>query len=115
MAGTIRAQQPSSMRTILVPCSGRVSTDLVIRAIGKGADACAIVGWYPGECDYETGNYYGAGLSEYLNIVFDVTGIGAGRVVVESCSAAEGAKYAEFTRNYTEKLKKLGQNPIFKK
>ncbi|NMC04768.1 MAG: hydrogenase iron-sulfur subunit [Candidatus Lokiarchaeota archaeon] len=43
MAGTIRAQQPASMRSILVPCCGRVSSDLVIRAIGKGADAAAAV------------------------------------------------------------------------
>lgn len=43
MAGTIRAQQPPSLRTILVPCTGRVSTDLVIRAIGKGADAACLV------------------------------------------------------------------------
>lgn len=52
---------------------------------------------------------------DYLKVVFDVTGVGADRVALEYCSAAEGAKYAEFTRNYTEKIRKLGPNPIFKK
>lgn len=47
-------------------------------------------------------------------MVFDATGIGADRVVIEWCSAAEGSKYAEFTRKYTDKMKNLGQNPIFK-
>jgi len=47
--------------------------------------------------------------------VFDATGIGAERIALEYCSAAEGAKYAEFTRNYTEKIRKIGPNPIFKK
>jgi len=44
MAGTIRAQYPSSIRTILVPCTGRVSTDDILRALGKGADGILIVG-----------------------------------------------------------------------
>ncbi len=47
--------------------------------------------------------------------MFDATGIGAERITLEYCSAAEGAKYAEFTRNYTEKIRKIGPNPIFKK
>jgi coenzyme F420-reducing hydrogenase delta subunit len=52
---------------------------------------------------------------DYLKIVFDATGISAERVALDYCSAAEGAKYAEFTRNYTEKIQKIGPNPIFKK
>lgn len=52
---------------------------------------------------------------DYLKVVFDATGVGAERVILEYCSAAEGAKYAEFTRNYTETIRKVGPNPIFKK
>ncbi len=52
---------------------------------------------------------------DYLKVVFDATGIGSDRIALEYCSAAEGAKYAEFTRNYTEKIRKVGPNPIFKK
>lgn len=44
MAGTIRAQYPVSLRTVLVPCTGRVGTDVVMRAFGKGADGVLIVG-----------------------------------------------------------------------
>jgi len=44
MAGTIRAQYPPSFRTIRVPCTGRVSLDLVFRALRKGADAVAVIG-----------------------------------------------------------------------
>ena len=44
MAGTIRAQYPSSIRTVLVPCTGRVGDDDVMRAFGRGADGVMIVG-----------------------------------------------------------------------
>ncbi len=44
MAGTIRAQYPTSLRTMLVPCTGRIDSDLVMRAFGRGADGVLIIG-----------------------------------------------------------------------
>jgi len=44
MAGTIRAQYPDSLRTVLVPCTGRIGADVVMRAFGRGADGVLIVG-----------------------------------------------------------------------
>ncbi|MHA1793540.1 MAG: hydrogenase iron-sulfur subunit [Promethearchaeota archaeon] len=61
---------------------------------------------------FDTGVYFAAGLAEYLKLVFDITGVGEDRILHEYCSAAEGAKFAEVTRNYTAKIEKLGQNPI---
>ncbi|MBN1216399.1 MAG: hydrogenase iron-sulfur subunit [Candidatus Lokiarchaeota archaeon] len=44
MAGTIRAQYPPSLRVILVPCTGRVDSDLVMRTFGRGADGVLVIG-----------------------------------------------------------------------
>lgn len=44
MAGTIRYQYPSSVRTIRVRCAGMVHPDLVLRAFSRGADGVLIVG-----------------------------------------------------------------------
>ena len=44
MAGTIRAQYPASIRPILVPCTGRVGADIIMRAFGKGADGIMVIG-----------------------------------------------------------------------
>jgi F420-non-reducing hydrogenase iron-sulfur subunit len=44
MAGTIRAQYPDSIRVILVPCTGRVGSDVVMRSFGRGADGVMIIG-----------------------------------------------------------------------
>jgi F420-non-reducing hydrogenase iron-sulfur subunit len=43
MAGTIRGQYPPSIRPIRVQCSGRVSTDMMVRALAKGADGVVVV------------------------------------------------------------------------
>ena len=44
MAGTIRAQYPASLRTVRVPCTGRVDPDFLVRALRKGADGALVVG-----------------------------------------------------------------------
>lgn len=44
MAGTIRAQYPATLRPIRVNCTGRVTPNLMLRAIAKGADAVVISG-----------------------------------------------------------------------
>lgn len=48
-------------------------------------------------------------------MIFDSTGVGTGRVALEFCSAAEGAKFADFARRLTDEVKKTGKNPIFAK
>jgi len=44
MAGTIRAQYPSTIRPIRINCTGRVTPSLMMRAIGKGADGVIVAG-----------------------------------------------------------------------
>ena len=33
---------PDSIRNVLVPCAGRVGSDLIMRALGRGADGVVI-------------------------------------------------------------------------
>lgn len=115
MAGTIRAQYPTSLRTVLVPCTGRVGSDLVMRAFGRGADGVIIVGWYPGECDYESGNYFSYRLVEYLNEVIKTVGINPKRLRMEFCSSAEGAKFQKVATEFDKLIRELGPNPLRKK
>jgi coenzyme F420-reducing hydrogenase delta subunit len=44
MAGTIRAQYPSTIRPVSINCTGRVTPSLLMRAIGKGADGIIVAG-----------------------------------------------------------------------
>jgi len=44
MAGTIRGQYPTLVRPIRVTCTGRISSDMIMRSFGKGADGVAIIG-----------------------------------------------------------------------
>lgn len=112
MAGTIRAQYPSSIRTVLVPCAGRIGSDLVMRAFGRGADGVMIIGWYPKECDYETGNYFAYRLVEYLKEVLRTIGINEKRLYNGYCTAAEGQKFQIEATDFDKVIRDLGPSPI---
>ena len=112
MAGTIRAQYPVSLRTVLVPCTGRVDPDAIMRAFGRGADGVLIIGWYPGECDYETGNYFAYRQKEYMNEILNSVGINANRLKMYFCSSAEGQKFKEIAIEFDKEIRNLGPNPL---
>ena len=112
MAGTIRAQYPLSLRTVLVPCTGRVGADLVMRAFGRGADGVLIAGWYPKECDYETGNYFAYRLVDYLKEIVKTIGINPERIKMTFCSSAEGAKFQKIATEFDKLIRELGPNPL---
>ena len=112
MAGTIRAQYPATLRPIRINCTGRVTPSLMMRAIGKGADGIIIAGWYPGECDYETGNLVAERNVRYVKEILRTTGISPKRVQMFHCSAAEGQRFQNEATRITEIIKKLGSSPF---
>ncbi len=48
----------------------------------------------------------------YLKQMLDLIGIGADRVQIHYCSAAEGAKFSELAKQITQKIIELGPNPL---
>ena len=112
MAGTIRAQYPLSIRIVLVPCSGRIGSDMVMRSFGRGADGVMIVGWYPKECDYETGNYVAYRQVEYLKEVLKAMGLSEDRIMFGYCTAAEGQKFQQEAIKFDKIIRELGPSPF---
>ena len=112
MAGTIRAQYPLSIRVVLVPCTGRIGSDMVMRSFGRGADGVMIVGWYPKECDYETGNYVAYRQVEYLKEVIKTMGLSEERIMFGYCTAAEGQKFQQEVIKFDKIIQKLGPSPL---
>ena len=114
MAGTIRAQYPATIRPIRINCTGRVTPSLIMRAIGSGADGVVVAGWYPGECDYETGNIVAEKNVTFAREILKITGISPERIQMFHCSAAEGQRFQNESIRISTIIEKLGKNP-FKK
>ena len=84
----------------------------MMRAISKGADGLIISGWYPGECDYETGNSIAERNAEYVKEILKTTGISPERIQMFHCSAAEGQRFQNEVTRVSNLIESLGNNPL---
>ncbi len=108
LAGVSRYQYPPSLRIVRVPCSGRVSANMILDALRSGADGVLVSGCHPGDCHYISGNYYARRRFAVLKNFLEFIGIEPGRVNFSWISASEGEQFAEVAKEVTSRVKKLG-------
>lgn len=115
LAGTSKLKMPPSVSSIRVMCSGRVDPVLVATAFLRGADGVLVAGCHPGDCHYEKGNYYARRRFAILEKVMETLGLESERLRLSWVSASEGPRFQEVITEFTEKIKKLGPNPVKEK
>ena len=109
-AGVARFTQPTDLRIIRVPCSGRVNPLFPLKALLSGADGVLVSGCHPRDCHYSEGNYYARRRMTLLFSMLDYLGIEKERTRVEWVSAAEGAKFAATMNEFVKTVTELGEN-----
>lgn len=100
------------MLDIRVMCSGTVSPYFVIKAFQEGIDGVLIAGCHIGDCHYLKGNYMTAKRFQVVREALSLLGLERERLRLAWVSAAEGDKYAEVVRSFTEKIRALGPSPL---
>ena len=110
-AGTARAVQPTDLRIIRVPCSGRVNPLFVLKALINGADGVLVSGCHPRDCHYSAGNYYARRRLELLKEFLPVIGINPDRFEYTWVSASEGQRWKDVVTNFTNRIHALGPAP----
>ncbi len=108
LAGVSRFQYPPNIRIIRLPCSGRVSANMILDALRSGADGVLVSGCHPGDCHYISGNLFARRRFALLNNLLEFVGIEPGRVNFSWVSASEGEQFAELVKEVTDTVKKLG-------
>lgn len=106
-AGMARLKYPPNMKIIRVPCSGRISPELVLRTFREGADGVMVLGCHIGDCHYSTGNHRTAKRMPILKNLLEYSGIEPERLYINWVSAAEGEKFASVIKDFTEKIRAL--------
>lgn len=102
LAGVMKVQYPANVRTILVPCGGRVKPEWIIHALKKGIDGVIVAGCRLNECHFGKGNYKANGRIEALK---DLLGDDAWRVKAIWRSAGE-IDIVEDIREFVEEVKR---------
>ena len=112
-AGVARATQPTDLRIVRVPCSGRIDPLFIVRALLHGADGVLVSGCHPGDCHYAEGNYYARRRLEILKQFLPVLGIDPRRFEYTWISAAEGQRWQLAVTKFTQQIHELGAAPKF--
>jgi F420-non-reducing hydrogenase iron-sulfur subunit len=115
LAGVSRFQYPPNVLDVRVMCTGTISPYFVVKAFQEGIDGVLIAGCHIGDCHYLKGNYMTAKRFAVLHEALKFLGLEEGRLRLEWVSAAEGEKYAEVIRSFTEEVEALGPSPLRKK
>jgi coenzyme F420-reducing hydrogenase delta subunit/ferredoxin len=107
-AGIARMKSPANIRAIRVPCSGRVSPELVMRAFDQGADGVLVLGCHIGECHYDSGNHRTAKRLPILRSLMAFAGLEPERLRLDWVSASEGERFSKIAEQFTETVRSFG-------
>lgn len=110
-AGVGRFTQPTDLRIIRVPCSGRINPLFIAKAFFSGADGVLVSGCHPRDCHYSEGNFYARRRLEVMKQFLPFMGIEAGRFEYTWVSASEGQRWQNVVSEFTAQVHKLGPAP----
>jgi coenzyme F420-reducing hydrogenase delta subunit len=114
LAGSMRLQYPPEIRIILVPCTGRVDIQHLLKAFEMGADAVFVSGCHEGECHYLSGNLYAKRRVARVKKILQDVGLEPERLEMFHVSASEGPKFAAVAQEMADRVRKLGPSRVRK-
>jgi len=106
-AGNARVSLPPTIRSVLVPCTGRVSPLHLLKALAGGADGVYIAGCLVGQCHYREGNLHALDRIEFAQALLQSVGVEPERVQMFTMSAADSPKFAAAARKMHETISNL--------
>ena len=112
MAGSMRLSYPANVKIVRVPCSGKVDTIHMMKALEKGADGVLVAGCLEGDCHFKNGNTKAAKRVTFVKQLLEEIGIEPDRLAMVTMSAGMGTRFAQIAGEFTEEIRKLGPNPV---
>jgi len=112
LAGTFRAQYPTNVRIVRVPCSGKVDPLHIMQALESGADGVLVAGCLEGGCHFQEGNLRARRRVERVAKILDEVGIEPQRLKMVNLSSAMGLAFANTITEFTEQVRRMGPSPV---
>lgn len=111
-AGSMRLQYPANVKLVRLPCTGKTDIQYLLDAFDQGADGVYVVACSLGNCHHVRGNERGRARVVRARKILDSLGIEPERLDMFFVSGGMGATFAEIARGMTERIQKLGPNPV---
>ena len=111
MAKALKHQLPDNIELVPVPCSGRIETLFLMKALESGADGVVVFACYEENCQYLHGNLRLKRRVAYAQQILAKIGLEAERIELFHLATNSGVKFAEVLLEKAEQLRQLGPNP----
>lgn len=106
-SGLCRGHAVDAIKTISLPCSGKVDIPYLIKAFESGADGVAIVTCKKNECRHFEGNLRAHKRAEAIEALLEEIGVAAGRMAVFECGKQDAEEVLRDIKQFIERLRNL--------
>jgi len=105
MAASFGMPLPKGLKTVAVPCAGKVDIDYVMRALAEGADGVVVMACHNGNCKSEKGSLYAGWRAANAQNMLEAIGVEKERICFATTASNMGS---DFSRILMEMEAKLG-------
>ncbi len=113
-AGALHLQYPANVKLVRLPCTGKTDVRYILEAFEKGADGVYVVACPIGNCHHVRGNERARARMQRTRQLLKSIGLEPERLEMYFVSGGQGATFARAAQEMTERVRKLGPNPLKK-
>jgi len=113
-AGALRVQYPANVKVVRLPCTGKTDPRHLMAAFEQGADGVYVIACPIGNCHHVRGNERARARVVKTKKLLDQVGLGGDRLEIFFLSGGMGESFAVAAREMTERVRRLGPNPLRK-
>ena len=114
-AGALQIQYPANVKFVRMPCTGKTDIRYLLEAFEQGADGVYVVACPIGNCHHVRGNERGRARLLRARSILKEIGIEEQRLDMFFMSGSQAHAFAIAAQTMTERIRKLGPNPLKKK
>jgi coenzyme F420-reducing hydrogenase delta subunit len=105
MAASFGMPLPKGLKTVAVPCAGKVDIDYVMRALAEGADGVVVMACHNGNCKSEKGSLYAGWRAANAQEMLKAIGLEKERICFATTASNMGADFSNLLMAMEETLK----------
>jgi F420-non-reducing hydrogenase iron-sulfur subunit len=106
-AGLCHGLEGDTIKTIGLPCSGKVDVPYLMKAFETGADSVAVVTCKKDECRHFEGNLRAHKRAEAVESLLEEIGMTAGRMAVFECGKQDAGQVMGEIKQFINKVRNL--------
>ena len=105
MAESFGMPLPKGLKTVAVPCAGKVDIDYIMHALAEGADGVVVMACHNGNCKSEKGSLYASWRAANAQTMLEAIGVEKERICFATTAANMGADFSSIVMEMEDRLK----------